>query len=102
MEFWSNHRGPPELGFEFFAWVANQYRVFADLLSETTHGINVNGNAASYYLKAARYEKERANFIRQIKSQVLQQKFPTDDITAKAPLYFGERTWVMFYYLRIL
>ena len=94
IDFWTRNQGPPELGFEHFAWVANQNRVYADLLSETTHGLRVNGQAAFYYLKAAKSEKDRANFIRQIKAQVLQQKCPTNDITETRPqAYFGERTW---------
>ena len=94
IDFWTRNQGPPELGFEHFAWVANQNRVYADLLSETTHGLRVNGQAAFYYLKAAKSEKDRANFIRQIKAQVLQQKCPANDITeARAQAYFGERTW---------
>ena len=50
-------------------------RIYADLLAETTHGLNVNGQAAFYYLKAANFERERANFIRQIKECVSCYKY---------------------------
>ena len=95
VHYWSQGtlKGPTELWFEYYAWVANQYRVYGDLLAESSNGLRVNGQAAFYYLKAAKFERDRADFIRQIKAQVLQQECPKDDITAKPITYLGERPW---------
>ena len=83
MEYFGVQRGPPELLFEYHGWVANQLRIFADLLSEHNNGLRVNGQAGFFYLKAARHERERAAFIRQIKAQVLKQVYPQNDPLSK-------------------
>ena len=95
VHYWSQGtlKGPTELWFEYYAWVAAQYRVYGDLLAESANGLRVNGQAAFYYLKAAKFERDRAEFIRQIKAQVLQQECPKNDITAANPVYLGERVW---------
>ena len=83
IEYFSINKGPPELLFEFYSWIANQYRVFGDLLAETNNGLRVNSQPGFYYLKAARFERQRADFIRQIKMQVLKQVYPQNDPLGK-------------------
>ena len=60
VHYWSQGtlKGPTELWFEYYAWVANQYRVYGDLLAEASNGLRVNGQEKGFNMeKLTEYNK---------------------------------------------
>ena len=93
IDYFSCFKRAPEFGFEFYAWLAEQYRNYGELLGEYHNGLRVNSQPAFFLLKAANSERRRAEFVRQIRAQVLAQTYPKPDSLQNEQIFLGERVW---------